>query len=223
MLLYTSDSSAERVDSLISQIQQFPDSPPAHGCKVDLSQTDAPAAVLASLDAWLGPESRVSILVNNAGTEINRRLGSIAPADYAAVFDLNVRAPVLLTSALLPRMGAFDNRIVNVGSVGARAGFAGLGLYCASKSALEGLTRCWAAELGRDGTTVNQVNPGPVQSDMLRNIPTEIVDMQMKNTPVQNRLGTVDEVAKVVAWLAGPDSAWISGQVISASGGWAMY
>lgn len=87
----------------------------------------------------------------------------------------------------------------------------------------EGLTRCWAAELGGNGTTVNVVSPGPVQSEMLDNIPKEIVQMQKQQTPVQNRLGTIEEIADVVAWLAGPSSAWITGQTISASGGWAMY
>lgn len=67
------------------------------------------------------------------------------------------------------------------------------------------------------------VSPGPVQSEMLDNIPKEIVEMQKQQTPVQNRLGTIEEIADVVAWLSGPSSGWITGQVISASGGWAMY
>lgn len=62
-----------------------------------------------------------------------------------------------------------------------------------------------------------------MQSEMLDNIPKEIVEMQKQQTPVQNRLGTIEEIADVVAWLAGPSSAWITGQTISASGGWAMY
>jgi 3-oxoacyl-[acyl-carrier protein] reductase len=85
------------------------------------------------------------------------------------------------------------------------------------------MTRCWAAELGGEGHTVNAVNPGPVQSQLLENIPKEIVEMQKAQTPVQNRIGTVDDVAQVVAWLASEESRWVSGQVISASGGWAMY
>jgi 3-oxoacyl-[acyl-carrier protein] reductase len=223
MLLYTSDSSGKRVDDIIHRISAMPHSPKAQGCKVDLSQLDAAKTVLARLDQWLGTSARINVLVNNAGTEVNRRLGSISVEDYDTVFNLNVRGVILLTQGLLPRFSDSDNRIINIGSVGARAGFASLGLYCASKAALEGLTRCWAAELGGNGTTVNQINPGPVQSDMLDNIPKEIVDMQKANTPLQNRLGTIDEVARVVAWLAGHDAAWITGQVISASGGWAMY
>jgi 3-oxoacyl-[acyl-carrier protein] reductase len=70
---------------------------------------------------------------------------------------------------------------------------------------------------------VNCVNPGPVQSAMLDNIPREIVEGQMKSTPVEQRLGTKGDVAEVVGWLAGEESRWVSGQVLSVSGGWAMY
>ncbi|OHX01154.1 3-ketoacyl-acyl carrier protein reductase [Colletotrichum incanum] len=223
MLLYTSDSSASKVDALVSEINSLPHKPSAVACKADLSSETAPAAVLSALDAWLGPSARVDILVNNAGTELNAPLGSISPADFAKVYDVNVRAPLLLTQALLPRLAPSDARIINIGSVGGRQGFPGPGLYCSSKAALEGLTRVWARELGGNGTTVNCVAPGPVQSDMLDKIPKELVKMQKRQTPVQNRVGTVEEVARVVVWLASPESSWVSGQVISASGGWAMY
>lgn len=223
MLVYTSESSTKLVQDLISKISQLPASPKARGCKADLSQLDGAEAIISELDAWLGPDSRIDILVNNAGVEVNKALGEIEVADYNEVYDLNIRGIIFSTQTLLPRLGAADNRIVNIGSVGGRCAFAQLSLYCSSKAALEGLTRCWAAELGLNGTTVNQVNPGPVQSDMLDNIPKEIVDMQKKQTPVQNRLGTIEEIAKVVAWLASPGSSWITGQVISASGGFAMY
>lgn len=223
MLLYTSPSSGAKVDDLIAQITSLPHNPSAAACKADLSSASAPAAVLAALDAWRGPDSRVDILVNNAAAEINAPLGAITTDKFAAVYDVNVRAPLLLTQALRPRLAASAARIINVGSVGGRMGYPGMSLYFSSKAAIEGLTRVWAAELGANGTTVNCVAPGPVQSEMLDNIPRDLVEMQKKQTPVQNRFGTVEEVAKIVAWLASPDSSWVSGQVISASGGSAMY
>src|SRR5262249_54078560 len=112
---------------------------------------------------------------------------------------------------LLPRFGEANNRIINIGSVGGRFGFNALSIYCSSKAAIEGFTRCWACELGANGTTVNQVNPGPVQTEMLDNIPKELIAMQKQQTPVENRVGTVEEIARIVAWLASPDSSWISG------------
>lgn len=227
MLLYTSDSSAAKVDALIARIASLPHPPHAASCKADLSSPAAPSAVLSALTTWIGgggdePPAKVDILVNNAGTEVNAPLVSITTDDFAKVYDLNVRAPMLLTQALLPRLNP-NARIVNISSVGGRAGFVGLGLYCSSKAALGGLTRCWARELGSDGTTVNCVAPGPVRSDMLDDIPAEIVDMQKSQTPVQKTVGTTEEVARIVGWLASKEASWVSGQVISASRGWAMY
>ncbi|KAH0432256.1 3-ketoacyl-acyl carrier protein reductase [Colletotrichum camelliae] len=208
MLLYTSDSSTPKITALLAQIASLPHSPLATSCQADLSVPSAPSTVLAALSAWPAAEAgKLDILVNNAGTELNAPLGSITPSDFASVYDLNVRAPLLLTQALLPHLNP-RARIINISSVGARAGFAGLGLYCSSKAALEGLTRCWARELGGDGTTVNCVAPGPVKSDMLDNIPREIVEMQMAQTPVEGRVGSVEEVARIVGWLAGEEAAW---------------
>jgi len=224
LLTYTTPSSAPLMTSLLSEIASLPHSPPAHAVKVDLSLPSAPATVLAALDEGFGSDAVVNILVNNAAVEVVKGLGEITVGDYSTVFDLNVRGVVLLTQAAVGRFDpAGGNRVINIGSVAARCGFAKLGLYCASKAALEGLTRCWAAELGGDGTTVNQVNPGPVQTEMLEKILEEIVRGQKERTPLQGRVGTVEEIAGVVVWLAGGGSSWVTGQVICASGGLEMY
>ncbi|KAI0148385.1 3-ketoacyl-acyl carrier protein reductase [Xylariaceae sp. FL1272] len=222
VITYVSEKSSQRVEQTLTKITALPHKPLAHSVRIDLSTISGPTALKDDLLAWSNGDLRLKILVNNAGLERVKSLGEIEIEDYDAVYNLNVRAPMLLTQALLPYF-APESRIINIGSVGGRAAFKNLSLYCSSKAALEGLTRCWAAELGHNGTTVNCVNPGPVQSELLDNIPKEIVEMQKATTPLQNRLGTVDEIAKVVAGLAGPDGAWLTGQVISASGGWAVY
>ena len=118
----------------------------------------------------------------------------ITPEHFADVMNLNVRAPLLMVQHVLPHFRR-PGRIINIASAAAREGMRATGTYAASKAALEGYTRNWAVELGHDGTTVNCVNPGPVQSEMLDRISPAIVDDQKRRTPIQNRLGTAEEIA----------------------------
>lgn len=117
----------------------------------------------------------IDILVNNAATDSVKALPDISVADFNYVYDLNVRAPLLLTQAVLPVLRK-PGRIINISSGGARGGYAMKTLYCSSKAALEGMTRCLAAELGADGTTVNCVDPGPVQTELMDLNPKGLVE-----------------------------------------------
>lgn len=220
MITYTSPSSSKGVDELVSQINGLPNGSEAIAVQADLRDLSAAQTIVAASIAQFGPH--VDILVNNAGCEIVKPLEDITASDFSYVYDLNVRAPLLLTQAVLPHLRA-PGRIINIGSVGARAGFKQLSVYCSSKAALEGLTRCWAAELGSQGHTVNCVNCGPVQTQLMDSIPKETIDMQKATTPIENRLGSIDDIAQVVSWLASQGSRWVTGQIVSASGGWAMY
>ncbi|KFY06955.1 hypothetical protein V492_07584 [Pseudogymnoascus sp. VKM F-4246] len=220
VITYTSPGSSKGVDELISHINDLDNGASAIGIQADLRQIPTAQTIVEATLARFGPN--IDILVNNAGVELVKPLQDITTSDFSYVYDLNVRAPLLLTQAVLPHLRA-PGRIINISSVGARAGFKNLSVYCSSKAALEGLTRCWAAELGAQGHTVNCINPGPVQTELIDNIPKETVDMQKATTPVQNRLGTVDDIAQIVSWMASEGSRWVTGQVVSASGGWAMY
>lgn len=222
---YTSPKSEKGIDELTSRIAALDRPTRCISVRADLRDPSSAAEIVRQSVAAFGP--RIDILVNNAGAEVVKPLEDITPTDFDFVYHLNVRAPLLLLQAVRPHLSTGNNggggRIINISSVGARAGFKDLSLYCSSKAALEGMTRCWAAELGPHGITVNTVNPGPVQSEMLDNIPQDIVSMQKKQTPMGGRLGTVDDVAQIVAWLAAEESRWVTGQTLSASGGWAMY
>ncbi|KAJ4128803.1 hypothetical protein NW768_007322 [Fusarium equiseti] len=219
---YTSPSSEKLIEELSEKIASLDSPSQCIGVKSDLKEESSPAKVVREAVAAFGPQ--IDILVNNAGMEIVKPHTDITPSDFDSIFYLNVRAPLLLLQAVKPYLpSSGGGRIINISSVGARCGFKNLSLYCASKAALEGLTRSWAAELGAEGHTVNAVNPGPVQSELLDNIPKEIVEMQKKQTPAGNRLGEVDDIAQIVAWLASEESRWITGQALSSSGGLEMY
>ncbi|KAI4866054.1 NAD(P)-binding protein [Hypoxylon rubiginosum] len=222
LLSYVSPSSQARIQNVCQTIESLPHKPRVYAYRADLSTPDGPQLLIDALVEWSKGELRVDILVNNAGVEKVKSLAEQTIDDFSDVYNLNVRGPILLTKAVLPYLNS-NGRIINLGSAGGRSGLKDLSLYCSSKAALEGLTRCWATELGGNGTTVNCVSPGPVQSDMLDNIPKDLVERMRAQTPVENRLGTVAEIANVVASLAGKDGAWITGQAISATGGWAMF
>lgn len=219
-MTFTSPSSEKSVDELLERVEQLQNGSAGAKVQADLRQIDAPRKILSATRSAFG--DHIDILVNNAGCELVKGLGDISVDDFSYVYDLNVRAVLLLSQEVLPYLRS-PGRIINVSSVGARLGFKELSLYCSSKAAVEGMTRCFAAELGHRGHTVNAVNPGPVQTDVLDGIPQEIVEMQKKSTPVENRLGTTDDIAQIVGFLSEESSRWITGQAISASGGFSMY
>ncbi|CAI6338853.1 unnamed protein product [Periconia digitata] len=187
--------------------------------QADLGNVDAPTKIVSETIKAFG--EKIDILVNNAGVLFSKSILETTAEDYEAIFSVNVRAPLLTTKAVVPYLRA-PGRIINISSIGARQGLESLAMYSASKAALEGMTRGLAAELGSSGHTVTAVAPGPVKSDMLDDVPAEIVELQLKTTPVEHRHGTVDDIVQVVGWLSEERSRWISGQTISASGGYQM-
>ncbi|PWY90675.1 3-ketoacyl-acyl carrier protein reductase [Aspergillus heteromorphus CBS 117.55] len=223
-IVYVSDASKQSVIDLQTNIQQLPHKPTTWACQANLSSPTGAQEVITQLRSQLPSDTslKIDILINNAAVETVNSMKDASVDEFDTVFNLNVRGSMLMTQAVIPYLPP-KSRIINVSSVAARFGFKGVSLYTASKAALEGFTRAWASELGENGTTVNAVAPGPVPSDMLDNIPKSIVDMQKATTPIEQRLGTTEEIASIVAWLAGPDASWVTGQVISASGGWVMY
>jgi 3-oxoacyl-[acyl-carrier protein] reductase len=159
----------------------------------------------------------VDILVNNAGRAKLDRLQDITPEDIKKQFELNVYGPIFLTqkvSLIMPK----GSVIINVSSIAAKGG-AGGSIYCATKAAINTLTKCYAAELGDKGIRVNAIAPGAVETDLyieagLVNRETEII----AQTPLK-RLGQPHDIASLALFLASEDSSWITGEVIQISGG----
>jgi 3-oxoacyl-[acyl-carrier protein] reductase len=218
-LVYTSLRSGELTEEVASEIRSLNNGSDAKVVQADLSRIDAPEKIVAATVEAFGES--IDILVNNAGVLTAKPITETSAEDYAAVFDVNVRAPLFMIKAVVPHLRA-PGRIINMSSVGSRFGPPQMALYAASKAAIEGMTRSLAQELGDAGHTVNAVAPGPTESEMLDAVPKDIVANQLKTTAVQHRVGTVDDVARIVALLASRDANWISGQTISASGGFLM-
>lgn len=208
------------MEALVEQIRSFDNNSAAIPYQADLRDIDSPGRIVAASGVAFG--QHVDILVNNAGYQKTMSLADSSVKDYEDHFDVNVRAVILLTKAVLPQMRS-SGRIINISSIGARGGYENQSLYCSSKAAIEGLTRCWAAELGPAGHTVNAVNPGPVPTDLLTGVPSELVELQKNSTPMEHRMGTTDDIAQIVVFLAEERSRWVTGQAISASGGYSMF
>jgi len=215
-LVYTSPRSGELAEKVASDIKSLNNGSAATIVQADLATVDAPEKIVAATLKAFG--DNIDILVNNAGVLLGRPITETTPEDYAKIFDVNVRAPLLMTKAVVPHLRA-PGRIIMMSSVGSKIGPPQMALYAGSKAAIEGITRSLAQELGGAGHTVNAVAPGPTESEMLDDVPKDIVETQLKTTAVEHRVGTVDDVARIVAWLASEDARWVSGQTISASGG----
>jgi 3-oxoacyl-[acyl-carrier protein] reductase len=188
----------------------------------DVTDRDRLLAVLSDAEARRG---RVDVLVNNAGVSGQRRaLEDIPPDVLEGMLAVNVKAAVWAAQALVPgmkrrRAGA----IVNMSSVFALKGSAFASHYAAAKGALLGLTRAWALELAPWGVRANAVAPGLVSTPLTRaNNPPEWFDSFARGVPM-GRLGTPEDIAAAVAWLAGPDAAFMTGQVLSPNGGDAIF
>lgn len=217
---FTSESSKSRCEELEKKVSSLSNGAKLIYVQADASQIESADKAVKETTKAFG--DHIDILVNNAAIEIDRPIVETTKEDFDKVFHTNVLGPLLMTKAVIPHLRT-PGRIINISSVGARIGYSNLALYASSKAALEGLTRSFAAELGDKGTTVNAIAPGPVQSDMLDQIPDSIKIPQRDATSVQKRFGEPQEIADAVAYLAGPESSWVSGQTLNLSGGWTMY
>jgi 3-oxoacyl-[acyl-carrier protein] reductase len=160
---------------------------------------------------------RLDILVNNAGIFSIAALDECTDEDFEAMVAVNVRA-VFLASRAAAAVMTDGGRIITIGSVsGERVPFTGGALYAMSKAAVAALTKGWARDLGPRGITVTCVQPGPIDTDM-NPASGDLADMLVPMTAI-GRYGTADEVAAVVAFLASPASANVTGCTINVDGG----
>ena len=162
---------------------------------------------------------RVRVVVNNAGFTRDGLAVKYTTENWDATLDTNLRGAFLCSRRALPAMlKARWGRIVNVASAAALRGNAGQGAYSASKAGLVGLTKSLAREVGGRGITVNAVCPGFVATRMTEPQSDEIRQRYIEMTPA-SRFGSPEEVAAVIAFLAGPEAGYVNGATISVDGG----
>ncbi|GAA1702940.1 SDR family NAD(P)-dependent oxidoreductase [Kribbella sp. NPDC056951] len=165
----------------------------------------------------------VDILANNAGYYPMVPTTALTPDEYQRIYDVNLRSAYFLTAALAPRMAATGGgTIVNTSSIGARIGLPVAAAYSGTKAALESMTRSWAVEFGPSGVRVNAVCAGGVRTEALLSIMPEEALAQSSAPAPLGRIGTPEEIAEVVLFLASPRSSFVTGAVIVADGGYSV-
>lgn len=182
----------------------------------DVTDSDATAKAIAGLAQRRGG---LGVAVCNAGVNVDGLLPLVRDEDVLRMFQTNVFGAINVSKAAVRvMMRARWGRIVTVSSVVGQMGNAGQSVYAASKSALLGLTKSLAREYGKRGVTANAVAPGFVDTDMTASLGEEVRDKLREATPLQ-RLGSPEDVAAAVAFLASHEAGYVTGQVLGVNGG----
>lgn len=186
-----------------------------------LNVNDAEAAE-ALIDATVKEFGALHVLVNNAGITQDQLAMRMKDDDWDAVIDTNLKSVFRLSRAVLrPMMKARGGRIINITSVVGSAGNPGQANYAAAKAGVAGMTRALAREIGSRGITVNCVAPGFIDTDMTKTLPEEQQTALKTQIPL-GRLGSPDDIAHAVAFLASPQAGYITGTTLHVNGGMYM-
>lgn len=165
---------------------------------------------------------RIDILVNNAGITKDNLILKMSEAEFDAVINVNLKGTFNATKAVTrTMMKQRYGRIINIASIVGVIGNAGQANYCASKAGIIGMTKSVARELASRNITANAVAPGFIDTDMTRVLPDNVKEELLSQIPMK-KLGSVEDIANAVEFLAKEESGYITGQVINVNGGMAM-
>jgi len=209
-ITYTKDVSA--ASAVVNAIEQG-------GGKAVAIQADAAnvEAVKAAVEKTVATFGQLDVLVNNAGTAIPKAFEETTLEEMDRVIDINVRGTMATTQAALKHMKS-GGRIISIGSaVGDRVQTPGLVAYSATKGAVKIFTQGLSREVGGRGITVNNIQPGPIDTDL--NPASGDWAVPQRAATALDRYGNVDEIAAAVAFIAGPESSYMTGSNITVDGG----
>ena len=217
LVLVNYNGSRERALAVVEQIEEEGGRAEAVGC--DVSDFEACGEMIGEAVA---KHSHIDILVNNAGVTRDGLIMRMSEDDYDQVLDTNLKGAFNtirhLSRQLLKQK---SGKIINISSVSGILGNAGQANYSASKAGLIGLTKSVARELASRGICVNAVAPGFVDTEMTRAMPEKVREDAVKTIPL-GRMGSVEDIARMVVFLAGETGDYITGQVICVDGGMVM-
>jgi NAD(P)-dependent dehydrogenase (short-subunit alcohol dehydrogenase family) len=177
------------------------------------------ASALRLVDAAIGVGGQIDILVNNATATAYGGTEGFAEDDFDRILGVNLKVPFYLVGALAPGMAARGRgAIVNLSSIAGRVGMPIVGVYGASKAALELMTQSWAAEYGPDGVRVNAVSPGTAMTPPVLAM-SEAARERLKHQSLLGRVGEPEEVAAAITYLASDAASYVNGVILQVDGG----
>jgi len=189
------------------------------GMALDVTE---PAAVEACIEAILKKHGRIDILVNNAGITRDNLLMRMKDEEWTSIIDTNLASVFRLSRAVMrPMMKARFGRIVSIASVVGCSGNAGQTNYAAAKAGMIGFSKSLAQEVGSRGITVNCVAPGFIETDMTRDLPEAARARLQERIPL-GRLGSPEDIAQAVAYLASDGAGYVTGSTLHVNGGMYM-
>ena len=218
------DMNVEAAQKVVDEIKAAGGVAQAFKCNItDRAQLDA---AVAAAEAALGP---IVVLVNNAGWDVFKPFTKTVPAEWDKLIAINLTCALHMLHAVLPGMAERKyGRIVNIASDAARGGSSGEAVYSACKGGLVALSKTLAREHARQSITVNVVCPGPTDTALLAGVaegardPAKLIEAFKSAIPL-GRLGQGDDLASAIAFFGSDDAGFVTGQVLSVSGGLTMH